>query len=587
MDIESRLRSIVALFAFLVSLAPGIALAGITDPFYSTGFGSQQEISDAWIIASGNWQVVDQSAGGRFSSTGTNAASIAFVAEYKTRNRDDTWPNIGETCFVEAVIQLQGTASNARAGVVFSFSDAGNFNEVTFFKTGVAQLRRTEGGVFATVASAPFTSPGLGKWMHVSVGRTNERTTVKVDGVVVFDNVPQAGFPGATFQRAGLIARNGPALFDSFDADSLGTKLPVIEDFNDGGSMLGASPGSWALQSNMWVNTEAESTAISSSPLQDLWFDPQALDIPYTIKVRMLNQFGGAGNRVGLVWMGLDGHPGNYEEVVFSPTGQASINDVRNGVRTLVASAPYAGGGKNQWFEIEVAYDSGISESRGHINVNGVTVFDRPISLFTGNPGLITHWTQAKFDDFRAVIGVFQAFSDFPDTRTPNGPLGSFFNDNLDWTLQNGAVRNEVVAKTSRALLKAGSTLNDIDYRARMVNHYRSAGNLVGFAYGISGKIDQYYEVVFSPTGVAQLNRALAGVTTRVATASYAGGGAHQWFDVRLTQRNQRTTVEVNGVPVFQDVFQPDAVEGALGFITHWASAEFDEVSLQELPPQQ
>ena len=96
---------------------------------------------------------------------------------------------------------------------------------------------------------------------------------------------------------------------------------------------------------------------------------------------------------------------------------------------------------------------------------------------------------------------------------------------------------------------------------------------------------DDYFEVVFSPTGVAKLNRRLKGVTTTVATASYSGGGQHQWFNVRLIQRDLLTTVKVNGVTVFDQVPQPDAGGAHFGLVAHWANANFDDISITEVPP--
>ena len=116
-----------------------------------------------------------------------------------------------------------------------------------------------------------------------------------------------------------------------------------------------------------------------------------------------------------------------------------------------------------------------------------------------------------------------------------------------------------------------------------MINRFANAGNLVGFTYGVRASI--YYEVVFSPTGVAQLRKVVKGVPITIATASYEGGGRNQWFDAQLTQIGERTTVRVNGVPVFENVPQPDALGGGLGFVAHWTNASIDDVQFQAIPP--
>jgi hypothetical protein len=69
-----------------------------------------------------------------------------------------------------------------------------------------------------------------------------------------------------------------------------------------------------------------------------------------------------------------------------------------------------------------------------------------------------------------------------------------------------------------------------------------------------------------------------------IATAPYSGGGPHVWFNVQLVQRDLRTTVRVNGVTVFNNVSQPDLGAHWLELVTHWADAEFDDLSIRQVP---
>jgi len=69
-----------------------------------------------------------------------------------------------------------------------------------------------------------------------------------------------------------------------------------------------------------------------------------------------------------------------------------------------------------------------------------------------------------------------------------------------------------------------------------------------------------------------------------IATAPYSGGGPNVWFNVQLIQRDLHTTVRVNGVTVFNNVSQPDLGDHQLGLVTHWADAEFDDLSIQDIP---
>jgi hypothetical protein len=53
---------------------------------------------------------------------------------------------------------------------------------------------------------------------------------------------------------------------------------------------------------------------------------------------------------------------------------------------------------------------------------------------------------------------------------------------------------------------------------------------------------------------------------------------------VRLVHRQGFVTVEVNGVTLFDNVYQPDAQHGSLGLVTHWAVASFDDLSVKQAP---
>lgn len=119
------------------------------------------------------------------------------------------------------------------------------------------------------------------------------------------------------------------------------------------------------------------------------------------------------------------------------------------------------------------------------------------------------------------------------------------------------------------------------DYRVRMRNPGTSASQLVGIVYHLQDA-SNYFEIVFSPTGIAQARRVSGGVTTTIASANYAGGGPGVWFDVALHRDENlgRTSVKVNGVPLFVDVEQRDFEDGLIGLVAYGAVDRFDKVSL-------
>lgn len=367
----------------------------------------------------------------------------------------------------------------------------------------------------------------------------------------------------------------GPALAGSADA----VQDPYIEDFSDGDA-TGWQPlsGTWSAASQVYTNAAVVPTAITRSPLGGIWDVQQAAaDLAYTFKVRILNPYSGSGNLVGVAWVR---NAGSYTEAVFSPTGQARLNSVSNGVRSTIASASYVGGGRNKWFEVEIGNDGNDAHQAAHIKVNGVPVFDVAPNVREGELSLITHWAPGRFDDVRAAARFFTPFfENFDDGAAPQFATAG------TWSAQDDMFTSTAVVKAGRAFVQETAgwhDLADFELRARVLNRFGSSGNLVGFTYGARGSV--YYEAVFGPTGVAHLRKVVNDVPSSIATAHYQGGARGQRFDAQLIQRDRRTTVLVNGVTVFNNVLQPDAVGGELGFVTHWTSASVDDVSFAQIP---
>jgi hypothetical protein len=570
----------VLLGAFCALLA-GIANASAFDPNYETHFESGLEI-DRWFVHSGSWSITS----GRFVDGQIGAADIATVEHYEPDNIQ--WPTMHEDYTIDVHARVQNAGGSV--GVVYAFQDLANYQEVSFSATGVATVRSIDNGVAQTVATGAFAAPGVGKWFHISVSHFGASTQVKVDGQLAINTNIQGGLP---LGDVGLIAHNTRGQFDDFHARDFSLMVPFAEDFSDGtANRWQPLFGNWSLlfreDTDFFYQTQTlNETSISLSPVTQLWDSGMSpFTLPFTFKARMRNPYVGAGNLIGITWQ--DDFPQSFVEVVFSPRGLARINSVQNGRRMVLAEAPYAGGGPNKWFEVEVAGNGDISNPSGHVKVNGVTVFDQlpRADLRGANIGFVTHWVQgAMFDDVRASQLLFRPFS----ANMNDGRLPRVFNSpTSEWRVQDGTLNSFGVRANETAGLDVFHDIADTNFRARMVNHYANAGNLVGLTYAYRGPED-YFEVVFSPTGVARLNRVLKGQTTSVATASYSGGGQHQWFDVqliqRVVQRQLRTTVKVNGVTVFNEVPQPDAGGAQFGLVAHWAIANFDDISVTEVPP--
>jgi uncharacterized membrane protein len=556
------------LVAVLVCLAPGSAFAAFPDPFYHSSFQPPDTIAD-WTITTGSWRFAD----GEFRSS-TAPLSIATVHTYDPAQFGHA--TIGRNFSLDVYAWIASDTANARAGAVFDFVDANNYHEVTISATGTVQLRSRIAGISRTLASATVAAPGANHWIRIALVRSSERTTVSIHGVRAFDNVAQSGLPQGDI---GLIARNSHARFDDLDVRNFGRQDPYREDFGDGfANGWTTLSGTWSAASKVYTSTAVVPTAITQGPLARVFDLARATGTPaYTFKVRMLNPYSGSGNLVGIAWVR---DAANYTEAVFSPTGRARLNKIANGVRTTLATAAYFGGSRNTWFEVEVGNDGIDPHELAYIKVNGTPVFDVAPNIREGTLSLITHSAPGQFDSVRAAARFLSPVSEnFDDGTAPQFAAGG------TWSPQNDMLDSTAVVKAGRALVRESAgwhELADIEFRARMRNRFGASGNLVGFTYGARGPV--YYEAVFSPTGVAHLRKVVKDVPFPIASAPYEGGGPNQWFDAQLIQRGDRTTVKANGFTVFDNVPQPDAVGGNLGFVAHWTSASVDDVSLAQIP---
>lgn len=381
--------------AFLLLLA-GVAHAVQFEPHYETHFDSSDELS-RWILHSGSWSVL----GGKFVDGRTGPTDIATVDHYDPFNFD--WPTMFNDYGIDVYARVQDAGASS-VGVVYDFQDLANYHEASFSATGVATLRSVVNGVAQTVATARFSAPGIGKWFHISVFRADGATRLSVDGRFVLLNFQR----GCCTGDAGVVSHNTRGQFDDFFVRDFTQVSPYTEDFNDTlANRWGSLLGSWSVLRTgptatdlSYVSTAVNATSISRSPLPQMWEFSSTMDPfpqPVTFKARMMNPYGGSGNLIGIAWVDAS-DPRSYVEVVFSPRGQARISAVANGVRTVLAEAPYQGGGPNKWFDVEVVFDSDLNGEGGHVKVNGVTVFDPlPRSDLRGaDLGFVTHWAARK-----------------------------------------------------------------------------------------------------------------------------------------------------------------------------------------------
>jgi hypothetical protein len=590
--LESALKRVAALWlwAILACVAGGSAWSQDSLP-PNFPFGPNFETRfflgdhDNWQVVSGTWVIkpVDT-----FVQQSLGAARIAIAVNYPSAD----FPVMDANFRLDALASIRTADPNARVGVVFNFSDAANYYEASISLSGDVLLRTRRNGVSTVIARATVAALRVGAWTPIHVERGNGTTTVKIDGVPAMQNVPQVGLENGD---AGLLTDRSVGAFSFFSvrtASMLGGSEPYIEDFGDASADFWSPlSGTWTAANKDYRNTSVSAADITLGPIPRMLQMEQEREVLYTWKLRMLNRYGGSGNLIGVVLTDprIFFDPGNYKEVVFSPRGQAYMREFRNGVPFTVATAPYAGGGPNKWFNVEIMQaiqedGSGIPDS-GYVKVNGRLVFNHVFNNDRGIPrgsplGLVSHWSLAAFDDLKAKKAQFRpVFESFEPPAT-----GQSFALSGEWDIQAETLHSFGIGATDLARLFDWHEFHDFIYRAWMVNHYGAGGNRAGLTYGMRAE-DDYYEVVFSPTGTARLNRVFMGFSRTEAAASYSGGEPHRWFNVQMIRRGDFTTVKVNGVTIFNEVYQPGARGEFGGVVTHWTDANFDDISIMELVP--
>jgi hypothetical protein len=354
----------------------------------------------------------------------------------------------------------------------------------------------------------------------------------------------------------------------------------LTEDFTPLTQAWQPASGQWNVSNGFYSSTFTGATDISTITLYPGLnpgdpTDTQLRRSDYFLRARMLNRGSSSGAEVGFVFGYQDAQ--NFHEVVADAGNQVRLRTVINGAvirEVSVGNSEPA----NRWFDFELHYRNGaitvkIDGTRGQADV--------PVPEFpSGQIGLITHHTVGRFD--KVFLGVPNGEQNFYEDFT-FPPFVTFEPQSGQWSsASGGGYTNTAVQRTAISLAPVHSIgtgadqISDYGFSARLVNPYQGPGNLIGLVFNYTG--NRYYEVVFSPTGVARLNRFDNGTLTTLATASYQGGPGVR-FTVSLQFSPDHNAVIVEGQRLFVDVVPPDqTATGRVGFITHWSAGSFDNV---------
>ena len=540
-----------------------------------------QPLKAAWHQESGRWSTNK----GIYTSSALGETDISTIVAYRGLQAADPLTSMlpFDRFTLRTRIRNQGSQSTHRAGVVYQYQDSANYYEAIVSPTNVLTLQRVTNGTVFPVRSANYVpGPDAGRWpwLDIEVRWNRGKTTVKVNGLTVLNGIAQ---PEYTSGQVGLITHG---TVTNFDAVFVGTPFgaqPFAENFADGlAQNWKPLSGQWSISDGAYDSTAVQPTSLSLAPIG---IGPQQT-VNSTYRARVLTAPDGSESLVGLVfnYRDLGGGRIEYKEIVLSPTGGAFVNKIEEGtVRGIAAVTGLAFRG-NQWLEVKLEVNSSLGEIV--ISVDRMALFGIAAPP-QGRLGLTTHSARGKFDDVRFSYGIFPSVSAAFDFSLP--PCWSTSTPEGGWLLNETLIADSG-RSTDLATFSCSPIESDFIYRARLLNQYGASGNLVGlvFNYQEPGSLHagDYYEVVFAPTGRAELRKFVQGVRTTIQVAPF-NVRRNVWFDVVLERSGIFTSVSVAGQgTLFEGVRTAQLQPGSVGVVTHWAKGLFDDVSVVEVLPR-
>ena len=341
--------------------------------------------------------------------------------------------------------------------------------------------------------------------------------------------------------------------------------------------------GTWQADGQMYNSTAATAAAVTTIfeyPFPTVEGGTEILDhVPvgeYTVQATLRNQKSGAAGLVGLVYWYVD--PANYREVALSPTGRAYLRQMHGGQMDTLAAVSFPSVAPTMSLRVELT----LAHDETSVSVNGVPVFiEAKFGDGGGQVGFSSYNTTARFDNISITFPWGQqAFTeDFSD-----GVADGFSSPQGTFIVSNGALVDTAVHQTGMAFPpvnfgERSQIILDYTLHVRMLNPYGASGNLIGIMFDADFASPAYSELVFSPTGVAQIRR-VNGTTIQVLASAPHTAGRNEWFVVTFALRFPGgLSVNVNGKPVFtnQPVQLLSSKPEVLALITHWTPGRFDD----------
>jgi hypothetical protein len=381
----------------------GVLVGGANGPYYfelPTSFAQPTLFQDTfasgtatgWTSLPGSQFSVVQSGDTRvFRQASTAGAAGAVLDAYDWTNQS-----------IQADVKPTAVNGNDRwVGLATRRTDASNYYYVTLRSSGIVQLKRMQGGVFATIdsASVPWTLNRTYRLRLESVGTLHR---VYIDGNLVLEAWDDALSHG----RAALVSYRVSADYDNVivspfltqtiyaASDGLLYEPPLLQPL----PWTYSGNGQWSWQSG--GPGDIHFNQASTADIARAVVGPEQLNMDQIVQARLRPR---AFNAAGSPWFGVMARyndPNNYVYVSLRSSNTVTLRKLVNGSIVQLGSAVLTVT-PSSWYTVRL--EAVGSRLRTYVNRRLVLEAVDPQPVI-GRVGLVTYRAAADFDDIRAVV---------------------------------------------------------------------------------------------------------------------------------------------------------------------------------------
>jgi hypothetical protein len=337
------------------------------------------------VVQSGNTRVFRQ------ASTAGDAGAVLDASDWTHQS-------------IQAEVKPTAVNGSDRwVGLATRRTDASNYYYVSLRSSGIIQLKRMQGGVFATLdsASVPWALNRTYRLRLESVGTSHR---VYVDGVLVLEAWDDA----LTHGRAALLSYRTAADFDNVIVSPLLTQTLYTASTGELTSPVQYQPEPWSYTGTGQWSWQAEGTlgdtvfrqTSTAGDARAVVGPEQIINTDQIVQARVRPR---TFNAAGDPWVGVMARyddPNNYVYVSLRRSNTLTLRKVQNGSIVQLGSAALTVT-PNTWYTLRL--EAVGTSLRAYVNGRLVLEAADPQPRI-GRVGLVGYRTAADYDDIRAVV---------------------------------------------------------------------------------------------------------------------------------------------------------------------------------------